>query len=149
MAAQTSAGYTLSIGTTAANPSGDSYTLIGEITNIGAFGKQFQMIEHKPVSDRETQQFKGSFTRGNIQIDLAMDVGDSGQDALLDALDSDSLYNFLLEYNDAATSGGHGSQRRFKARVTQYNETPGGVDNIITAQAMLAIQSVFTRIAAT
>lgn len=146
MTAQTSAGYTLSIGTTATNPSGDSFTLIGEVTNVSAFGKSFQEITHNPVANRETQKFKGAFNSGTMTIDLAMDVADAGQDDVLTALDSDSLYNFRLEYNDSA--GSHGSYRIFKARVMQYTETPGQVNNIVTAQIQLGIQGAITRTAA-
>jgi hypothetical protein len=146
MTAQTSAGYTLSIGTTATNPSGDTYTLIGEVTNVSAFGKSYQEVTHNPVANRETQKFKGAYNSGTMTIDLAMDVSDAGQEDVLTALDSDSLYNFRLEYNDS--EGSHGSYRRFKARVMQYTENPGQVNNIVTAQIQLGIQGAITRVAA-
>lgn len=149
MTAQTSAGYTLSIGTTATNPSGDTFTLIGEVTNVPAFGKSFQEITHNPVSSRETQKFKGAFNAGSVTLDMAMDVNDAGQEDLLTALDSDSLYNFRLEYNDKATPSGHGSYRIFKARVMSYTENPAGVNNIVTAQVQLGLQGSITRVAAT
>lgn len=149
MTAQTSAGYVLSIGTTASDPTTDTYTAIGEITNVPAFGKSYQEITHNPVSNRETQKFKGAYDSGSVTIDLAMDVNDSGQSDVIDALDSDSLFNFRLEYNDKVTGGGHGSYRYFKARVMSYTENPSGVNNVVTAQVMLGIQGGITRVAAT
>lgn len=149
MTAQTSAGYVLSIGTTAATASTDTYQSIGEITNVPAFGKSFQEVTHNPVGNRETQKFKGAYNSGSVTIDLAMDVNDAGQSDVLDALDSDDLYNFRLEYNDAATGGGHGSYRYFKARVMSYTENPGNVNSVVTAQIMLGIQGAITRVSAT
>ncbi|WP_109150733.1 hypothetical protein [Azospirillum sp. TSO5] len=146
MAVITSSGYTLSIGTTATNPSGDSYTLIGEIENMPAFGKQFQEITFNNVSNRETQKFKGNYNLGTVTVDLAMDVADGGQTALIAALDADDLYNFRLEYNDSA--GSHGSYRIFKARVNGYTENPGNAGTVVKAQAMLSIQNTLTRTAA-
>lgn len=149
MTAQTSAGYVLSIGTTASDGTADTYTAIGEVTNVPAFGKSYQEITHNPVSNRETQKFKGAFNAGSVTLDMAMDVNDSGQADLLTALDSDSLYNFRLEYNDKATVGGHGSYRIFKARVMSYTENPAGVNNVVTAQVQLGLQGAITRVAAT
>lgn len=149
MAVTTAAGTSISIGTTATNPSGDIFTLIGEVTSIGEFGKEFQEITHQPLDTRETQKFKGSFNAGNVTLSLGGDLEDAGQEALAEALDSDDLYNFRIEYPDKATPSGHGSYRIFKARVMSYKEGVSGTNDIIKATTTLGIQGSITRVPAT
>ncbi|MGQ9370345.1 phage tail tube protein [Azospirillum sp. ST 5-10] len=149
MAVTTAAGTSISIGTAAGSPSGDTYTLIGEVTSIGEFGKEFQEITHQPLDTRETQKFKGSFNAGTITLSLGGDLQDAGQEALAQALDSDELYNFRVEYPDKATPSGHGSYRVFQARVMSYKEGVSGTNDIVKATATLSIQGAITRVAAT
>lgn len=141
--AQTSAGYTLSIGTTATSPSGDSFSLIGLITNVPAFGKEYQEVTFNPVASRETQKFKGAYNSGSITLDLGWAHGDEGQLDVYTALDSDSLYNFRLEFNDKGT-GSHGTYLIFKARVMSFTVNPGQVSNVVTGQIKLGIQGAIT-----
>lgn len=138
MAVTTAAGTSISIGTTSATPASDTYTLIGEVVNIPAFGKQYQEITHLPLSTRETQKFKGSFNSGSVELQLGMDLEDEGQADLIAALDSDDAYNFKVELPT-------GHLRYFKARVMSYNENIGSTDGIVGATATLSIIGAITR----
>lgn len=63
--AQTSAGTTLKISASlpatydSAGFSILSYTTVAEITDMGEFGKEFNLVTHNPVNDRKTYKFKG------------------------------------------------------------------------------------------
>lgn len=138
MAVTTAAGTSISIGTSAEASESDTYTLIGEVVNIPAFGKQFQEVTHLPLGTRETQKFKGSFNSGSVELQLGMDLEDAGQADLLAALESDEAFNFKV-----VLPTGH--IRYFKARVMSYNETIGGTDSIVGATATLSIIGSITR----
>ena len=36
-----------------------TFTAIGEITDVGTFGKDYTLVSHNPVGDRKTYKFKG------------------------------------------------------------------------------------------
>ena len=66
MAVHSSAGSTVAICATAPatyNEAGYDalvWTLIGEVTDIGDFGREYAKIEHKPVATRATQKLIGA-----------------------------------------------------------------------------------------
>lgn len=146
MTVQTSAGSLVSIGTTASNPSGDTFTLIGEITDIPEFGPAYQLVTHNPVATRTTQKFRGSINQGSVTLMLGRDLSDAGQSALNTALASDSAYNFRVELNDSA--GSHGTRFVFKARIMSFTTNIGQVNNVVTAKVQLEITSAITTTAA-
>lgn len=143
-------GTLVSIGTTAANPSGDDYELVGEVANIeGEVGRTYSEITADNVSDRETEVLKGQFRTGTITLTLHKDLSDDGQTALKAASETDDLYNVRLELPDKATSGGHGTYIAVKARVMSFVRTFGGPTSIIGARCVLALKGDPTITAAT
>ena len=142
MAVSTSAGSKLFIGTTAASASGDTYTEIAEITNLGAFGRSYNEIKHAALGNRNDIKFKGQRDDGSISLGLGRSAGDPGQAAMLVALDSDHDYNFKVTLNDAITpSTGTPTTILFKAKVMSYVTNVGGVDQVVAATASLGITS--------
>lgn len=135
MAVTTAAGTTLSIGTTAANPSGDTYTLIGEVVTIPTFGRIYQLITHTPINTRKDQKFKGSYNEGSVTIDLGLDLSDAGQLAARTASRSDDDYNFELEYPT-------GEIQYLTGKVMSFNTNINSVNNIIGAQIMIELTDV-------
>lgn len=109
MSVHTSAGSKLYIGTaaTALNSLTDTYTEVGEITNIGDFGRVYQEIRHDSLGRRGTRKFKGQYDDGNISLQLGRDPVDAGQAKMILARDLDYDFNFYIEENDkpAATGG--------------------------------------------
>ena len=75
----------------AANP------LVGEITDLGEFGREYALVTHQPLATRGTKKYKGSFNSGTIQISLANDKEDAGQDILRIAQNSDADYYFEIK----------------------------------------------------
>lgn len=151
MAVITAAGTKFSIGTTAATFASDTFTVVGEIVNIGEFGKEYQEITHQPVGSRATQKFKGSYNNGTITLQLGADLADAGQTALKTALDSDSDYNVRVELNNALTSGAgphHGTQYDFKGKIMSYKVNAGGANNVVGATVVVAISGDITVTAA-
>lgn len=104
MGFNTAAGATLAIGNiaTGANYSTDTYTAIGQITNIPEFGRKYAEVKFSPIATRGVKKVKGSYDEGSVDIDLARDPSDAGQALALIARDVDAAYNFKLTFNDAS-----------------------------------------------
>jgi hypothetical protein len=104
MTANTAAGTSLYIGTTASVAATDTYQLVGEVVNIPEYGRQYNVVKHNPLSTRGTLKVKGSYDDGEISVELAKDASDLGQQALITALDADLDYNFKIVFNDAVAA---------------------------------------------
>lgn len=146
MGVQTSAGATLRI--TASKPS--AYTesayetlfnaspapaLVGEITDLGEFGREYALVTHNPVGDRGTQKFKGSFNEGTMNLSLGLDNADAGQILMNTALNSDADYSFAVELQD-------GTRYFFQAKVMSFKVGVGSVDSITSATTALELSTV-------
>ena len=56
-----------------------AWTEAGEVTDLGAFGRIYQLITHKPIKTRGTKKIKGSFDEGKIPLQYGYDFDDGGQ----------------------------------------------------------------------
>jgi hypothetical protein len=107
-------------------------SLVGEITNFGDFGREFALITHNPVGSRGTQKLKGSFNEGQLPLTMGLDTDDAGQIKMKAASLSDANYSFVIE-----TQGG--DKYYFQAKVMSFKVGIGGVDNVVSANAVLEI----------
>lgn len=138
MAINTSAGSTLSI--SAASPAtynqagftALTFTEVGELTNLGEFGREYALVTHNPVGDRRTIKRKGSFNEGSITLEMALDNDDAGQVLLKAAADSDMSYSFKVTTQN-------GDVYFFSAQTMSFRVSVGTVDQITSATAMLEI----------
>lgn len=143
MSVHTSAGTTfkVSAGTPATFDAGGyaalSYTTVGEITNLGEFGRMYNVVKHNPIATRGTQKYKGSYDEGQIPVKLGLDTDDAGQIIMKAASQSDSNYAFKVTTQN-------GDVYYFQAQVTSWKVGVNGVDNITEATANLEIQTSST-----
>lgn len=147
MAQQTAAGSKIYIGTTVAATSqsafeADTFTEIGEVTNIGDFGKVYQDIPTNTINQRQTKHAKGAYDQGTLELQVYMDVSDSGQTAVKTALDSDDEYNIKIILNDSpAGSPSQPTTYYFRALVMSYRRSISDVNSMVTAAISLAINT--------
>lgn len=142
MAWQTAAGAELAIATTAGAPAtadaagyaAKTYTTIGEITNIGEFGKEYTLVTHQPLSTRGVKKGKGSFNNGALSPTLALDPDDAGQILLETASESDDSYAFRVKLQD-------GTIYYLVGRVMSFKKNVGGVDDTVTATPTIEVDS--------
>ena len=119
---------------------------VGEVTNLGDFGRKYTLVTHNPVGDRATYKFKGSYDDGALQLQMARVPDDAGQEVIVTALDSDDKYNFKVELDD--NPGGTGSAPttfKFKGLVMSYTANVGSVNNIVQSMVELQISGVDRR----
>jgi hypothetical protein len=106
--------------------------LVGEITDLGEFGREFALVTHNPVGTRGTQKFKGSFNEGTMSLSLGLDTDDAGQIIMKAASLSDNDYSFKVTTQN-------GDKYYFRAKVMNFKVSVGSVDSITTATCTLEI----------
>ena len=141
MAVNTSSGCQISIGTTAAVASSDSYTAIGYVSNMGEFGRVYSLIKFDSLADRNTLKYKGQRDDGTMNVELGRDSSDAGQSAVQTALDSDQDYNFKVELNDSSdTTGATNTIFYFKAKVMTYTTNIGTPTQVVGSKMVLELK---------
>lgn len=141
MSSFTTAGSTLKVSAAApatynsAGYAALTWANVGEITNFGEIGKQFNLVTHNPVATRGTVKKKGSFNDGQMALQLALDTDDAGQILMKAAAASDANYSFEL-----ATQ--NGDKYYFPGLVMGWKINLGGVDQITGATAAIELTSV-------
>lgn len=111
-----------------------TYTSVGEITDLGEFGREFALVTHQPVGSRGTQKFKGSFNDGSMTLTLGLDTDDAGQILMKAASMSDADYSVSVTTQS-------GDKYYFQVKVMSWKVAIGSVDSITTATATLEISS--------
>jgi hypothetical protein len=141
MAIQTSAGSSISISSgtpatyDAAGFNALTWKIIGEVTDIGEFGKEFNLVTHMPVASRQVKKLKGSFNNGAIQLQMARDsAAAANQVDLRTALQSDASFPFRVQLQD-------GTRLYFTGKVMSYKTQVGGVDSITGATTTIEIDA--------
>jgi hypothetical protein len=114
-----------------------SMTTIGEITNFGEIGREFNLVTHNPVSSRGTQKFKGSYNEGTMQLQMALDTDDAGQILMKAAALSDNKYSFTL-------TTPNGDKYYFQGLVMNFKVGVNDVDSMTAATATIEITTSST-----
>jgi hypothetical protein len=136
------AGSILAIGTTETIASPDDYTTVGEIADLGSFGRVYQEIIAQSIGTRGDRKFKGTYNDGQMTIKVNRDYADEGQADVETALDSDSDYNFRVTLNDNADGGfTNPTYITFKAKVMQFPLELGGPNSIMSGNIVLSLKS--------
>lgn len=111
-----------------------TFTVIGEVVDLGEFGRKYNLVTHNPLGDRRTVKRKGSFNDGTISMQLARDSSNAGQAILGAAVDDDASYSFKVVTQD-------GTVFYFSAQVMSHTAKVGGVDTIFGSTVDLEIDN--------
>lgn len=134
----TSAGTTLSVASAppATNDQAGfaalTYVPVGEITDLGEFGKMYNLVTHMPLGTRQTIKRKGAYNNGTVQVVLGRVPSDAGQAALIAGRDSDVSRSIRIVLQT-------GTIIYFTAQVMQYTTKVGNVDTITASTVKLEI----------
>ncbi|WP_197919313.1 hypothetical protein [Thiosulfatihalobacter marinus] len=138
MGHQTASGVTLGISNTAPATHDETgfdaltFTNVGELTNVGEFGKEWALVTHSPLASRGVKKSKGGYNNGTLNPALALDPDDAGQTAMKTALESDSNAYFAVTLQD-------GTIFYFEGLVMSFKPNIGGNDDVVTASASIEI----------
>lgn len=114
---------------------------IGEASDLGEFGRQYNLVTFNPLGDRRTVKRKGSYNDGAITLQLARVPSDAGQTILLAGVDSDDNHSFEVALQD-------GTMIYFQAQIMSYTTNVGNVDQIMGASCVLEITTDIVEVAA-
>jgi hypothetical protein len=109
-----------------------TWTAIGEVTDLGEFGREFNLITHNPIGSRGTVKLKGSFNEGSITMQMGLDTDDAGQILAKAASLSDNDYSFKIITQN-------GDDYYFQAKVMSFKVNVGSVDSVTSATIMLEL----------
>ena len=144
----TSAGTTIGISSTlpatydASGYGALSYSAVGEVTDLGEFGREYALVTHNPLGARRTVKRKGSYNDGQVAMTVARVPSDTGQTDIITALDSDDPVAFEIVLQDGTTL-------YFAGVVMSYTTNVGSVDQITSASVMIEITTDIVEVAAT
>lgn len=109
-----------------------TYTLVNEITSIGAIGPESAVITHQPVSENVTYKLRGSRDNGSLAISGARAPGDPGQALLIAGESSNDPVAIKIELQD-------GTLIYCQAMVLSYKTNIGGQGQITGFESNVAI----------
>lgn len=111
-----------------------TYTEIGEVSDLGEFGREYNVVKFNPLKDRRTVKRKGSFDDGTVQVQLAKAATDAGQILLKSAVNSDASHAVKIVLQDGTTF-------YFTAQVSSSTVNVGNVDQITSSTFKLEIDN--------
>lgn len=112
-----------------------AWETIGEVTDLGEFGKEFNLVTHNPLGDRRTVKRKGSFNDGAVTMQYAYTrTEDDGQIDLRAALDSDDSFPIRIILQDD-------THVYMSVQVMSAPVNVGSVDQITSASTTLEIDN--------
>lgn len=110
------------------------WTEIGEVSEMGEFGRQYNLVTFNTLGDRRTVKRKGSYNDGTIACQMARVPDDAGQTILTTAVNSDNSYSIMIKLQD-------GTVFYTTAQVMSYTTNIGNVDQITSATVNLEIDN--------
>lgn len=111
-----------------------TWTEIGEVSDLGEFGREYNIVKFNPLKDRRTVKRKGSYDDGTVQIQMAKVISDAGQIIINEAIDSDASYSIKITLQD-------GTIFYFTAQVASHTNNVGNVDQITASSVNLEIDN--------
>ena len=105
-----------------------TWTACGEVTSIGEFGREYNVVAVNNLASGATRKFKGSYNQGTMQVEMLFDSADAGQTIIEAAGDSINKYAFRV---GLPGMGAAGEEFYFQALVTMVKRVVGGPDEAI------------------
>lgn len=117
-----------------------SWEEVGEVDDLGEFGKEFSVIKRTPLASRRVRKLKGSSDAGMLPVKLARCPGDAGQADCITARDDDAPASFKIELSD-------GTKMYFEALVMSFKTGIGGAESFTSASIGLEIDTDVVEVA--
>ena len=117
-----------------------AWTSIGEVTELGEFGRVYNIVKLNLLKDRRTVKRKGSYDDGTVAAQMARVPDDTGQAILVAAVNSDSSYSIKVTLQD-------GTKFYFSAQISSYTTNVGNVDQITSATVNFEIDNNIIEVA--
>ena len=96
---------------------------VGEITDIPEYGGTSEVVTHTPLKTGVQEKFHGAENAGSLQIPLAYDSLDAGQDVLRDARDNKRQIAFKIVYPKVLTASAEGATDYMVGKVFGFTRS--------------------------
>ncbi len=118
----TSLGISISLPATEDEAGYDALTFntVGEIYDIGEYGRVYTEITTDPLANRRTGKYKGNYNEGSPTFSVYRDSSDVGQTDCKTALAMDTNVAFAITHQD-------GSIDYFSGKVMSFTNNVGGI----------------------
>ena len=127
MTIQTAAGASLAVSSgsisayTSSGYGALSYVTVGETSQLGEVGREYQLVTFDALANRATRKKKGNYNQGTISPSLALDPEDAGQVIMETASQSDSSYPMKMTLQDGTIYYFMGLVMSFRPSVQDAN----------------------------
>lgn len=121
-----------------------TYTDVGEVTDLGEYGPQFEVVSHLALERRSEVKRKGSVNYGSSAIALGRDPSDAGQALIIEGVDGanvDIVYSHKVVLQDGTT-------QYFTGQLYSYTTNVGASNQIVAAAVTLEIDDSIVEVAA-
>jgi hypothetical protein len=121
-----------------------TYTKIGELNAVPAFGATTAVVEATPLETGIVEKDKGFTNYGSVALTAYFDDADAGQAIMAAAVEGASKFNrhsFKLTYPSGAV-------RYFAGKVFSYTEEPGSANQHVGCTMSLEIETKIVRVPA-
>lgn len=121
---------------------------INEIEDIGEFGVEGSEQTFLSLKDGYVRKLKGSLNSGTLEMIVARDPSDAGQNKARAAAGEWDKYPFKIELNDKPTPTGENTVYYFRAPVMSAKSNYGNADNIVRTTFNLSIDGAILELPA-
>jgi len=121
-----------------------TYTSVGEVTDMGEYGPEFEVVTHNPLATRRTVKRKGTVNDGSISMQLARVPSDAGQQILIDGVDGaerDTVHSFKVTLQD-------GTVQYMTGQIYSYTTNVGSINQITGASVTVELDDEIIEVAA-
>jgi hypothetical protein len=122
---------------------------VGEVQNLGRFGDKANIVQFASLSDARVRKIKGSNDAGTIALVCGRDPFDVGQLALATAADTTFDYGFKVVIADNLDANDTKSTYYFQGPVNGAEIEAGSVDNVVTFNAEILINTAIVKVLST
>lgn len=137
-----------STATTSQQFAADTYTAIGEISDLGTFGDKTEEIKFQSMTDGRVRKLPGTKDAGEFQITVGFDAFDAGQNAMRAAAADNVVRAFSIQLNDKPNATGTNTVHYFQGWVSSA-ESKGAVNSVNSQVFTISITSALVTVPAT
>jgi len=114
-----------------------TFVQAGEVTELGEFGGEAEVLTHTPIDTGIVNKFIGPIDYGALSLSMGRDLSDAGQALLkegFDGTEKGNTHSFEVEYFD-------GGIEYFTGIITSYTSNVGSASNVRNASCNVALNN--------
>lgn len=125
-----------------------TFTPVGGVTGVAAFGAAAALVESNPLATGVTEKYKGFINYGSVAVDADYDDTDAGQAIMEAAAEDYSTGGAGFDRHSFKVTYQTGAVRYFQGKVFSAPENPGSANSMVTRSMQVEIETAIVRVAA-